>query len=206
MFASLLLAGCGSGGSAGSAKADSRCVTGDLRCECFGNNTCNTGLVCLSQICVNPDDIPGAGGATGSGGAGGSSSSSACETGNLRCSCYGNRTCNNNLVCASDICVDLPGTGGIIAGSGGVIACLQTTGCALQEPPWGNPSPSMGPTGNNYVMIQTSTMSYDDWGLGYIYPPPWDPTRIHSVQWKLPAQSLSVPYNFCVQKVGIIHN
>ena len=42
--------------------------------------------------------------------------------------------------------------------------------------------------------------------LGYIYPPPWDPTRIHSVQCKLPAQSLSVPYNFCVQKVGIIHN
>ena len=123
MFASLLLAGCGSGGSA---KADAGCVTGYLRCACFGNNTCNAGLVCLSQICVNQADIPGAGGATGSGGAGGSSSSSACETGNLRCSCYGNLTCNNNLVCVSDICVDLPGTGGVI-GSGGVIAPGGTT-------------------------------------------------------------------------------
>ena len=60
--------------------------------------------------------------------------------------------------------------------------------------------------GNNYVTIQTSYMSYDNWGLGYLYPPPWDPTHIHSIQWKLPAQTFATPFNFCVQKVGVIHN
>jgi len=86
-------------------------------------------------------------------------------------------------------------------------ACLQTTNaCELQEPPWGNPTPTMGPGGNNFVMIQTPNMSYDNWGLGYTYPPPWDPTRLHSIQWKLPAQDFATPFSLCVQKVGVIHN
>jgi hypothetical protein len=29
------------------------CVVGTLRCPCYGNNTCNAGLVCASQICVD---------------------------------------------------------------------------------------------------------------------------------------------------------
>ena len=53
---------------------------------------------------------------------------------------------------------------------------------------------------------ETSYMSYDDWGVACSYPPPWDPTRLHSIQWKLPAQDFATPFNFCVQKVGVIHN
>ena len=64
----------------------------------------------------------------------------------------------------------------------------------------------MGPTGNNYVLLGKTLMSYEDWGSGYSYPPPWDPTRIHSIQWKLPARSSSTPFNFCVDKVGVIGN
>lgn len=85
-------------------------------------------------------------------------------------------------------------------------ACLQTSGCALNQPPWGNPAPSLGPSGKNYVQLQTSSMSYDDWGASYDYPPPWDPTHLHSIVWKLPARASATPFNFCVQKVGVLHN
>jgi hypothetical protein len=385
----------GSGG-AGGTSASVGCLTGGLRCACYPNDTCNANLTCLSQICV---ELPGTGGA-GSGGAvvsggttassGGAGGASACASGDVRCACYPNNTCNADLACVSNVCVQLVrsgGTtasggvvvsggsiasgggvvfsGGTIASGGGVVfsggsiasggvvvsggtiasggvvvsggtiassggasasttqvcsdathcslgldgsgvpasgnsygidgtfyvvgdpctsasitwnaatrcasgilcakdppyysnwgveialnlhcgggydygydasangvagffwevtgtapgmqvwvalaanmgACLQTTNlCALQEPPWGNPTPSMGPAGNNSVMIQPGYMSYDDWGLGYTYPPPWDPTRLHSVQWKLPARALSTPFSFCVQNVGVIHN
>jgi hypothetical protein len=85
--------------------------------------------------------------------------------------------------------------------------CLQSSNtCALSQPPWGNPTPSLGPTGRNYVQLQTTLMSYDQWGSSYVYPPPWDPTRLHSLVWKLPAQTVATSFNFCVQNVGVIHN
>jgi hypothetical protein len=343
-------------GGAGGSIASSACLTGGLRCACYANNTCNANLTCVSQVCI---EIPVAAGATAQPGStvvsggmtssmGGAGGSSACSPGNVRCPCYANNTCNGTLTCISQICVEMPLTGGfssggvVVAGgsisTGGVVvtggtttptttaattqvcadathctlgmagngvpatgnsygidgafyvvgdsctsksiiwdaanrcasgtlcakdppyyenwgaeislnlkcgngydygydatangvtgffwevtgtapgmqvwlglaanvgACLQTTNtCALSEPPWGNPSPSMGPTGNNYVSIQTLNMSYDDWGLGYTYPPPFDPTRLHSVQWKLPARALATPFNFCIQKVGVLH-
>jgi hypothetical protein len=84
-------------------------------------------------------------------------------------------------------------------------ACLMTSNnCTLLQPPWGNPLPSMGPGGNNYLTF--GTMTYDDWGLDYFYPPPWDATRLDSIQWKVPARDFATPFSFCVQKVGVIHN
>jgi len=75
-------AACGGGSNSQS------CATGGERCPCFGNATCNAGLVCLSQRCVRPvanggagggapsslggrggAGLPGAGGATAAGGA-----------------------------------------------------------------------------------------------------------------------------------------
>jgi hypothetical protein len=38
------------------------CVTGEERCECYGNDTCNSGLTCASRICVV---LPRASGGTG---------------------------------------------------------------------------------------------------------------------------------------------
>lgn len=45
-------------------------ASGGLRQACYGNGSCNVGLVCLSQICVQPDT--GADGGAGNGGSGGS--------------------------------------------------------------------------------------------------------------------------------------
>jgi len=80
--------------------------------------------------------VGGCGGtATGvrqSGGTGDGTGSTECVDGTERCPCNGNGTCNEGLVCASDLCVDLGGSGqpaaggttdsgtrGVTAGSGG---------------------------------------------------------------------------------------
>jgi len=57
-------------------------------------------------------------GGTGTAGIGDGTGGAECVDGTERCPCYGNGTCNEGLVCASDICVDL-GSGGQ-AGAGGV--------------------------------------------------------------------------------------
>jgi hypothetical protein len=51
-------------------KADGSCATGGEACACFPNNTCQSGLVCASSLCVQ---LPagGTGGAGGAAGAGG---------------------------------------------------------------------------------------------------------------------------------------
>lgn len=73
--------GSSSGGTGGVAAAGGTggktdagvCTPGTERCPCYGNGTCNQGLTCASQVCVNVSGSGGAGGATGgSGGAGGS--------------------------------------------------------------------------------------------------------------------------------------
>jgi hypothetical protein len=46
----LLLAAC-AGGSSGSAQ---RAPDGHERGDCYGNGTCNDGLMCLSNVCVRP--------------------------------------------------------------------------------------------------------------------------------------------------------
>ena len=99
--------------------------------------------------------VGGCGGtATGvgqSGGTGDGTGSADCVDGTERCPCFGDGTCNEGLVCASDLCVDLggggqsgtggttgPGTGGVTAGSGGEAtggtgaaqaACSNVTPC-----------------------------------------------------------------------------
>lgn len=47
------------------------CAQGTERCPCYGNSTCNPGLTCASNTCVN---LGGAGGGSGSGGGSGGSS------------------------------------------------------------------------------------------------------------------------------------
>jgi hypothetical protein len=81
---------------------------------------CNKDLVCLSEMCVDPSDIPGAtgGAVVGTGGAGGATST-VCSAGSVRCACYPNNTCNDSLSCLSQICVELPGGGGA-TGYGGM--------------------------------------------------------------------------------------
>ncbi len=99
---------------------------------------CGEGTVWVDGECV-PDGASGGSGAassggwraTGSGGTpddatAGSAGEPSCVTGDERCPCYPNGTCNNDLMCASNLCVRLPGTGGAggstvaeVGGSGG---------------------------------------------------------------------------------------
>ena len=51
-------------------------------------------------------------GTGGRGQATGGRGQEACVTGDERCDCYPNDTCNDNLICASGLCVRLPTTGG----------------------------------------------------------------------------------------------
>src|SRR5205085_617910 len=66
LAALVVLAGAGACGS--SSPASPMCAKGAERCPCYGNQTCNAGLVCLSNRCVNQS--PSDGGAAGDGGAG----------------------------------------------------------------------------------------------------------------------------------------
>ncbi len=65
----LLGGGCDSSQSNATGTPNSRCVTGELRCACYANKTCNNGLACLSDVCVEATSS-GTGGTT-SVGAGG---------------------------------------------------------------------------------------------------------------------------------------
>src|SRR6185369_8620319 len=56
------VAGCG-GGKSG--------CTGAERCACYPNATCNTGLTCLSSVCVNSGNTGAGGAGAGGSGAGG---------------------------------------------------------------------------------------------------------------------------------------
>jgi hypothetical protein len=90
--AAALLVGCG---SSGSSTKPPPCPAGSETCACYGNQTCNPGLVCFSELCVNPaTGNGGAGGAAGTIGVGGASGSGG----------------------------TIAGTGGTIAGSGGSAA------------------------------------------------------------------------------------
>jgi hypothetical protein len=66
----LVLVGVGLAGACGSSSPmASTCPQGSEACPCYGNQTCNTGLTCLSNLCVNPlTGNGGHGGAVGSGG------------------------------------------------------------------------------------------------------------------------------------------
>jgi hypothetical protein len=80
--------GCGSKGSGGSGGTTgaggnagaSGCPMGSERCQCYGNDTCDAPLTCLSHVCVSAGGnagAPGSGGATSTGGSPGSGGATA---------------------------------------------------------------------------------------------------------------------------------
>ncbi len=78
LFGALVTGACG-----GSSMKPPTCAAGTETCPCYGNMTCNPGLACFSNICVNPST--GNGGAPGTGGvttgAAGSSGTGGATTG-----------------------------------------------------------------------------------------------------------------------------
>ncbi len=63
---------------------DTGCVEGVAGCPCYGNGTCNEGLVCAEDQICEPSD---------------------CSDGAAGCPCYGNGTCDAGSICnASNLC------------------------------------------------------------------------------------------------------
>src|SRR5580765_2696650 len=67
------LTACSSGGGK---TADGGCPPGSETCACYGNATCNAGLTCASNLCVNLGGMGGggSGGSISTGGGGGGAS------------------------------------------------------------------------------------------------------------------------------------
>jgi hypothetical protein len=56
LFAALIGANVLSCKSNSGSDSKSDCKTGEAKCACYGNHTCNDGLMCYSNLCVDPDD------------------------------------------------------------------------------------------------------------------------------------------------------
>jgi len=76
-------AGGGATGSAGTTGSGGRgqCPTGSEGCACYGNDSCDSGLECLSHLCVATTGTGGSATGTGGSGTGGSTAGTAGATG-----------------------------------------------------------------------------------------------------------------------------
>jgi len=105
--------------------------------DCAENQFCSASGLCLDDICEQGDAICSGGNLSTCGVVGGGFDTTVCAdgcaSGNMNCAtggdctagdegceCYGNGTCNDDLSCLSDLCVDpLGGTGGSNGTGGG---------------------------------------------------------------------------------------
>jgi hypothetical protein len=131
------------------------CVIGSLLCfACAGADP--GGKAVSGTVVTTGGTLSASGGENPSGGTpiadGGASSSTDCPTGSERCACYGNSTCNPGLVCASRLCVDLSGLGGVggtsATGAGGTEAGGSASGGIGGTPTSGSTSGGF-PSGGN---------------------------------------------------------
>jgi len=93
----------GNGGKSGSA-----CPVGAETCACYGNGTCDAGLICASGLCVREGGGGGGPATAAGGGAGGMSTggggTGVCAAGSEACGCYANNTCDASLTCSGGLC------------------------------------------------------------------------------------------------------
>ena len=109
----------GTGGSGG-AGGNTSCPAGSETCACYGNGSCNAGLTCASNLCVNL----GTGGTGGTGGAGGTGGTSgACQEGATQCLVNSVQTCSNGQWGAAVAC----GARQTCTGTPGAVQCTCKT-------------------------------------------------------------------------------
>jgi hypothetical protein len=116
--ASLLIAAA-CGGSKGQT-----CAQGTERCPCYGNSTCNPGLTCASNECVN---LGGAGGISGGGGQGGVAGNGATGGSNVGGTGGASSGGNGGTTVAGTSGAGTGGKGGATGGGGGT-GTAGTTG------------------------------------------------------------------------------
>ncbi|MDP6943550.1 MAG: hypothetical protein QF464_05325, partial [Myxococcota bacterium] len=106
----------------GQAETSSPAESGTLSGPCYGNATCNAGLVCVDDVCVGES----------------------ASDGELGGPCYGNGTCNAELICVDGGCESVSGgtdEDGQAADSGGQAA----DGAGTQDATWSD----IGPDGSD---------------------------------------------------------
>jgi len=81
--------GCGDNQS-NQLAGDSQCTVGTETCTCTEGGSCDSGLTCLSGICVRAENPK------------------ACELGSEACGCTAGGSCHPGLECLSGICVSRP--------------------------------------------------------------------------------------------------
>jgi hypothetical protein len=145
------MAAAGLAGACGSSNMTPACSQGTETCPCYGNGTCNNGLTCLSNLCVNPNTgnggSPGTGGLTGIAGSTGSGNA----TGN------GGRT-------GSAGALGTAGTtgGGATSGGGGTTGSGATSGGAGATGSGGS-----GTTPTNLIKNGDFSLGKEYWDLTY---------------------------------------
>ncbi len=157
-----LLVGCGSK----SLMTPPTCTTGTETCDCYGNMTCNPGLACLSNLCVNPaSGNGGIGGGVGGAGVGGAGVGGASGSGGTTPGTGGTSTGTGGTT---------PGTGGSSPGTGGSTPTnlIKNGDFSLGKEYW-DLTPNAGEaysedyTGGQYCIINPSTNYYLSFSLGY---------------------------------------
>lgn len=120
-LSSLLLVACSSKTSTSS--GGTACEQGSEGCDCYGNNTCDTGLTCLSKTCVDPSDGTG-GSSSAEGGStkGGTSSSKGGST--SKSSSNGGTTSSTSETTSAGGAVSI---GGAVS-SGGTTSAIGNSG------------------------------------------------------------------------------
>ena len=114
------------GGSAGGKDTGATCQTGAEGCGCYGNNTCNAGLTCASQLCVNLNGTGGTGGGHADAGAQGGTNG----TGGIGSSGSGGTVGNTGIggTVGGTGGSPITGTGGNAGGLGGTSGCVCPSG------------------------------------------------------------------------------
>jgi len=162
--------------SACGGKSSSASCDGKERCACYANQTCNAGLVCLSNLCVAPTGVGGVGvgGSTGFGGLPG----------------VGGVPGTGGVIGVGGSVVASGGATGVggmsvgTGGAGGTAACVGQQGCACYPNSTCNatltcsggvcvPSGAGGTTGAGGAVGGANLIKNGDFSLGKTY---WDLT------------------------------
>lgn len=141
MAPGFLLAGVVAAWACGSADGSPPDCTGDLRCACFENGTCNADLVCRSEVCIEGDAT---GGSTGNSGGSAATGGSPSATGGTSPAQGGSPSTTGGTSPAQGGMPPSGGAGGTTAQGGS----LPSEGGSAGEPDAGSGGAAEGGTGS----------------------------------------------------------
>ena len=206
-----LAAACGSAPMVGAS-----CPQGTEDCPCSGNSTCNTGLSCFSNTCVNP--LSGNG---GHGGGGGGATGAAGVTGSAGATGAGGATgaAGATGVAGASGVAGATGGGGVTGGAGATGAAGSSTtptnlikngDFSLGKEYWdltyqAGEVAGSDYSGGQYCIYNLSTSLYLSFSLGYPPTPSdafaIDPTATYTLSYQAMGTAMTMPATVMV-KIG----